>query len=125
MRWEAGRVSNALAFAGPLLRAGHAPAVEMAVYLISPPYSLAVASLLAGAATALVVGASALAVAILGLLAGLALVLAVALATVHAPPATWLSLLAAPWYVLWKLVIQVRALAHLRRGRTGFGATPR
>ncbi|HEY9391717.1 MAG TPA: hypothetical protein VIR27_18345, partial [Mycobacteriales bacterium] len=55
------------------------------------------------------------------------LVLAVltGLVQARADRGTWLALLAAPWYVLFKMVVQLRALASLRRPGTQYGATPR
>jgi len=55
------------------------------------------------------------------------LVLAVVtgLVQARADRGTWLALLAAPWYVLFKVAVQLRALASLRRPGTEYGATPR
>jgi len=38
---------------------------------------------------------------------------------------TWLALLAAPWYLAWKLVVQVRALASVVRGDDYYEPTAR
>ncbi len=38
---------------------------------------------------------------------------------------TWLALLAAPWYLGWKAIVQVRALASIIRRETQYGPTAR
>jgi hypothetical protein len=38
---------------------------------------------------------------------------------------TWLALAAAPWYVAWKAVVQVKALVRVVRGDTVYGPTAR
>jgi hypothetical protein len=38
---------------------------------------------------------------------------------------TWLALLAAPWYLGWKAVVQVRALASVVRRDAYYAPTPR
>ena len=38
---------------------------------------------------------------------------------------TWLALLAAPWYVGWKAIVQVRALASVLRRDEYYGPTAR
>jgi hypothetical protein len=51
--------------------------------------------------------------------------LATGLIQARAPLRTWLALLGAPWYVPWKVWIQLRALASLRLHVADYGATPR
>ena len=38
---------------------------------------------------------------------------------------TWLALSAAPWYLAWKAVVQVRALASVLRRDEHYGPTAR
>lgn len=132
VRYEAGRMAAAREFAGPLLRralgrrgAGRVAAVEAAVHLLTPPLALAVASVAGGG---VLVAASGVwpVLAVPGGAAGL-LVLAVVtgLVQARADRGTWLALLAAPGYVLFKVAVQLRALASLRRPGAEYGATPR
>ncbi|HEX5496878.1 MAG TPA: glycosyltransferase family 2 protein [Mycobacteriales bacterium] len=137
VRYEAGRMAAARAFTGPLLRravgrrSGRVACVEAAVHLLTPPLALAVASVaggavLLGAAVAAGVGWAAPALAVpVGGLGLLVLAVVTGLVQARADRGTWLALLAAPWYVLFKLAVQLRALASLRRPGTEYGATPR
>lgn len=125
VRWEAGRLHNARRMVPSLLRAGTPSALEMALYWSTPSVALAVLALVLGGALATLAGTTALVWTVAALLAGLGMVLVVALVTVHAPPATWLSLLAAPWYVLWKVVLQARAVTGLVRRQAAYPPTPR
>ena len=45
----------------------------------------------------------------------LALALVTGLIQARVGPRTWLALSAAPWYLVWKAVVQVRALASVLR----------
>lgn len=125
VRWEAGRLAAARAYLGPLLRCRSKICLEAAAHLLTPPLALAVFSLTLGAALAAAGGAGGLAVALLGGIVLLTLDVVVALLMVRARPGTWLSLLAAPWYVLWKLAIQFRAVVSVARRRTSYPPTPR
>lgn len=125
VRWEAGRLGTTRGYLLPLLRARSRLCLESALHLVTPPFALAVLSLSLGIVLALLAGAATLATVLAGLLLLLGVDLVIALLLVRAAPTTWLSLLAAPWYVLWKLVIQVRALRSVLRGRTSYPPTPR
>ena len=119
VRYEAGRMAAARSYVPRLLaraiRRRDRSCLEAAWFLVTPPFALGVLSLALGAALAAVAGGWTVA-AILG--AGL-LLLALALVTGliqgRAGIRTWLALLAAPGYVVWKAVVQLRALASVLR----------
>jgi hypothetical protein len=123
-RYEAGRMSAARAFVGPLLRR-HSPAsLEAALFLLSPPFAIAILSLVSGLALSVVAGwAIGLAV-LAGALAVIAGALAVALVQARVGWRTWAALGAAPWYVAWKIPVQLRALVGLGKPKV-YGATRR
>lgn len=125
VRYEAGRMTAAGEFVRRLLRRHDAASLEAAWFLMTPPFALAVASLVAGGALAVAAGALTLAWIDAALLALLVGALAVGLAQAGAGPRTWLALALAPWYVLWKLAIHARALVNIRRGVTTYAPTPR
>jgi len=118
-RYEAGRMAAAKAFLPALLRRAvrhrDAAALEAAWFLATPPLALGVLSLLAG------LGLTAIAQLwpLTGLFAAGLLAFAVLIVTgliqARAGVRTWLALLAAPWYLGWKLVVQLRALASVLR----------
>jgi cellulose synthase/poly-beta-1,6-N-acetylglucosamine synthase-like glycosyltransferase len=119
VRYEAGRMAAAREYVPPLLRRAlrrrDAACFEMAWFLATPPFALGALSLLLAAAVAAVAGVwtvVALFAAAIGLLA---LALAIGLLQARASARTWLSLLVAPWYVAWKAVVQLRALASVLR----------
>ena len=110
LRWEAGRLHLARRYVVPLLRAGTPSSIEAAVHLATPPLSVAVGLLAAGAALAAVAGAGALVVAD-GVLVGLVgLDVVAALVAARADRRAWAALALAPAYVAWKGVLQVRAI---------------
>jgi hypothetical protein len=93
--------------------------------LATPPFALAALSLFAGFVIALLAQAW-LATALFGSgLLTLALVIAIGLIQAHAGPRTWLALLLAPWYVAWKAVVQLRALASVLRRQDYYPPTAR
>jgi hypothetical protein len=93
--------------------------------LATPPFALAVLSLffavvltsLAGAWTAMFVSA--------GGFVALALTLVTGLIQARVGRRTWLALLVAPWYVGFKAVVQLRAIASLLRRNRYYGPTAR
>jgi cellulose synthase/poly-beta-1,6-N-acetylglucosamine synthase-like glycosyltransferase len=125
VRYEAGRLSAARAFVGPLLRHRGAAAFEAAWFLCTPPYAVAALLLVVAAGVAAAAGAAALAAAALALLAVLGVGLAVALVQAGVGARTWCALAIAPWYLPWKAVVQLRALVSVRRRVTLYAATPR
>lgn len=124
-RYEAGRISAAREYLPRLLASPTAAALEAAWWLATPPFAVAAGSLGAGLVLALLAGSAPLAAVLAGLLLLLGGVLVTALVQARASLGTWLALLAAPWYVLWKLGVQARALASVRRGESSYGPTAR
>jgi hypothetical protein len=129
VRYEAGRMSAARAYVPQLLRRlardRDSACLEAAWFLLTPPFALGAFSLTAGAVIAALAGAWP-AVALLGAaLLVLALGVAIGLVQARAGLRTWLALLATPWYLGWKLVVQVRALAGILRRETYYPPTAR
>jgi cellulose synthase/poly-beta-1,6-N-acetylglucosamine synthase-like glycosyltransferase len=129
VRYEAGRMAAARLYVPRLLRRAlrrrDAACLEAAWFLATPPFALGVLSLLLGTALAAAAGAWAV-VAVLGAgLVALALTLVTGLVQARAGLRTWLALLAAPWYVGWKAVVQLRALASVLRRDSYYGPTAR
>jgi Glycosyltransferase like family 2 len=129
VRYEAGRMSAARDYVPRLLARGvrhRDPAcLEAAWFLATPPFALAVLSLVLGTALAAVAGAWVVAAVMAGGLAATALTLVTGLLQARAGLRTWLALAAAPWYVAWKAVVQVKALVRVVRGDTVYGPTAR
>lgn len=129
LRYEAGRMSAARAYVPRLLRRAiqkrDLACLEAAWFLATPPFALAAASLLLATGIALLAG-SWIAVAVFGggVLA-LCLALATGLVQARAGVRTWLALVAAPWYLVWKTVIQFRALASVLRRDAYYPPTAR
>jgi hypothetical protein len=102
-----------------------AACLEAAWFLASPPFAVAALSLLVAAPLAALAGAWWLA----GLLAAGFVALVVTLVTgliqARAGRRTWLALCVAPWYLVWKAAVQLRALASLLRRRNYYGPTAR
>jgi cellulose synthase/poly-beta-1,6-N-acetylglucosamine synthase-like glycosyltransferase len=119
VRYEAGRMSAAREFVGPLVRRHDRASLEAAWFLLTPPFAIAALSLVLAITLAALGGSLVVASIGLGLLTVLVGALAVALAEAGAGARTWLALAIAPWYLLWKALVQVRALLSLR-----YGATP-
>jgi cellulose synthase/poly-beta-1,6-N-acetylglucosamine synthase-like glycosyltransferase len=126
-RWERGRIALARAHGmgmlGGFLRTGDVARLDVAVESLTPPLSL----LAAGVVFALV-GAALLQWGLglwvaLGLLGALLLHVAVGIALGRLPFRVVLSLLAAPFYVVWKSVLFLGAL--VARGAGGWIRTPR
>jgi len=55
----------------------------------------------------------------------LAFALATGLVQARAGVRTWVALVAAPWYLVWKAMVQVRALASVLRRETYYPPTAR
>ena len=129
MRYEAGRMAAAKTFVPRLLarafRERDAAAFEAAVYLATPPFALAVLSALLGLALGAAVQAWTIAAVFGGGLLVLGLVLVTGMIQARARPRTWLSLVVAPWYVAWKTVVHLRALASVMRGDDYYPPTAR
>jgi cellulose synthase/poly-beta-1,6-N-acetylglucosamine synthase-like glycosyltransferase len=119
LRYEAGRMAAARAYLPRLLRRGihhrDAASLEAAWFLATPPFALGVLSVLAGVALAAIAQAWIVAAVFGAGLLTLALVIVTGLIQARARARTWIALLVAPWYLGWKAVIQLRALASVVR----------
>jgi 1,2-diacylglycerol 3-beta-glucosyltransferase len=124
-RYEAGRMGAAREFLPELLRRSTPAALEAAWFLATPPFAVAAGSLAAGLALALASGVVPLVWSLAALAAVLAFVLVAGLVQARAGLGVWVALLAAPWYVLWKVGVQLRALASVRRRQAYYAPTAR
>jgi cellulose synthase/poly-beta-1,6-N-acetylglucosamine synthase-like glycosyltransferase len=128
-RYEAGRIAAARAYVGPLLRRAirdrDFACLETAWFLTTPPFALAALSLL----LAVGLGAAVSAWAVVAVFGAGFLLLAFALVTgliqSRAGLRTWLALGIAPWYIGWKAVVQLRAVASVLRQQDHYGPTAR
>ena len=89
--------------------------LEAAWFLATPPFALGVLSLLLGLALAVIAGAWPLAAVFAAGFLMLVLVIVTGSIQARAGLRTWLALLVAPWYLGWKAVVQLRALASVLR----------
>ncbi len=125
VRYETGRMSAAEEFAGPLLRKHDLASIEAAWFLLTPPFAVAVFSVVVAGVLFALAGATVLTWIAVAFFLVLCAVLVIALVEAGARARTWLGLVVAPLYVPWKAFIQVRAFMNLRRKSEVFGATPR
>lgn len=129
VRYEAGRIAAARTYLPRLLgravRHLDCRCLEAAWFLATPPFALAVMSLLAGAGLAAAAGAWIITAILAGGLLALALTIVTGLVQARVGARTWLALLAAPWYVGFKAVVQLRAIASLLRRDRVYGPTIR
>ncbi len=102
LRWEIGRILAAREFLRPLLRRHDRAALEMATHLVTPPLSVAILSLLFGINLGLVAHALVVAILYAAAMGLLGAGVMISLIQARASSRTWLALLAAPWYVVWK-----------------------
>jgi cellulose synthase/poly-beta-1,6-N-acetylglucosamine synthase-like glycosyltransferase len=129
VRYEAGRMAAARAYVPRMLK--HAvqhrdpSCLEAAWFLATPPFALGALSLLAGAGLAAAAGAWSITAILAAGLSALALTIVTGLIQARAGARTWLALLAAPWYVAFKAVVQIRALVSLLRRDRVYGPTAR
>ena len=129
VRYEAGRMAAARTFVPRLIRQAVArrdgACLEAAWFLVSPPFAVGALSLLVAVGLAALAGAWPVA-AVFGAAFGLlVLVLLTGLIQSRATPRTWLALCVAPWYLVWKAVVQLRALASVIRRNDYYGPTAR
>ena len=129
MRYEAGRMSAARAYVPRLLRRvlrhRDAAAFETAWFLATPPFAIGALSLLLATGLAAIASAWTLALVFGAAFGVLALALAIGLIQAGAGLRTWLALLAAPWYLVWKAAVQFRALTSVLRRDDYFPPTAR
>jgi cellulose synthase/poly-beta-1,6-N-acetylglucosamine synthase-like glycosyltransferase len=119
VRYEAGRMAAARTYLARLVRRavrrGDLACADAAWFLATPPFALAVLSLLIGVGLACAAQAWVPAALLGGGLLALAAVIATGLIQAGASARTWLALLLAPWYLAWKVVVQLRAVAGVFR----------
>jgi cellulose synthase/poly-beta-1,6-N-acetylglucosamine synthase-like glycosyltransferase len=129
VRYEAGRMAAAGAYVPRLLRrAVHhrdLACLEAAWFLATPPFAVSVLSLLAAVTLAALAGVWLVAAVFAAGFLTLVLTLVTGLIQARAGLRTWLALLAAPWYLGWKAVMQVRALVSVLRRETYYPPTAR
>lgn len=129
VRYEAGRMAAARAFVPRLVRRGlrhrDVSALEAAWFLASPPFAIGILSLLLGAALGALAGAWIVAAVFAAGLVSLGLTLATGLVQARVGLRTWMALLAAPWYVAFKAMVQLRAVLSLLRRQREYGPTAR
>jgi len=129
LRYEAGRMAAARAYVPRLLRRAlrerDASCLEAAWFLATPPFAIAAVSTLLASALAAVAGARAPLLAFGAAFLVLVAALVVGLIQARARLRTWLALLAAPWYLAWKTVVQLRAVASVLRRDEAYGPTAR
>jgi cellulose synthase/poly-beta-1,6-N-acetylglucosamine synthase-like glycosyltransferase len=129
VRYEAGRISAAQLYARPLLRRAikqRDPAcLEAAWFLASPPFALGVLSLLLASGLTAIAAAWLVCAVFAAAFALLVLSLFTGLIQAHAGLRTWLALIAAPWYLGWKAIVQLRALSRVLRRENYYGPTAR
>ena len=129
VRYEAGRMAAARAFVPRLLHRAvarrDAAAFEAMWFLLTPPFAVGALSVIVATGLAAAAGAWTLAAVFAAGLGLLCLALATGLIQARAGLRTWFALCAAPWYLLWKAVVQVRAVVSVLRRQDHFGPTAR
>ena len=99
--------------------------LEAAWWLASPPFAVGALALLLTTMVAAIAGAWTVAAVFGAGFALLVITLITGLIQARAGLRTWLALLAAPWYLVWKAVVQLRAVASLLRRDRYYGPTAR
>lgn len=129
VRYEAGRMAAARSYLPRLvrraIRRGDLACADAAWFLATPPFALAVLSLLMGLGLAWVAQAWLPTALFGGGLLALAAVIVTGLIQAGAGLRTWLALLGAPWYLVWKAVVQLRAVASVFRRDAYYPPTAR
>jgi cellulose synthase/poly-beta-1,6-N-acetylglucosamine synthase-like glycosyltransferase len=129
VRYEAGRMAAARAFVPRLIRRAiaqrDAACLEAAWFLVSPPFAVGALSLLVAVGLAALAGAWPLVAVFAAAFGLLVLALVTGLIQARATPRTWFALCVAPWYLVWKAVVQLRALASVVRRNDYYGPTAR
>src|SRR4051812_13396151 len=119
LRYEAGRMAAARTYVprllGRALRHRDAACLEAAWFLASPPFAIGALSLLLATGLSAVAGAWTLAAVFAAAFGLLGLALMTGLIQARAKARTWLALASAPWYLGWKAVVQIRAVASVLR----------
>ena len=124
-RYEAGRMAAAKEFVPKLLRCRSRAGFEAAWFLVSPPFASAAALLVVGTGLALVARSAAATWIGVGALAALLFAFFVAAVQARVGWRVIAALAAAPFFIGWKVLIQLKALLGLRGGLREFGPTDR
>jgi len=124
-RYEAGRMAAAREFVPKLLRCRTWAGFEAAWFLVSPPFASAAGLVVIGTVLALAASATPVAWVGVGALVALTLAFSVAAAQARVGWRVLLAIAVAPFFIAWKLIVQVKALVALRGGLKEFGATER
>lgn len=126
-RWERGRIelarAHGLGMLGGFLRTGDLARLDVAVESLTPPLSLLAAGVIFALAGAAILRWELGLWVALGLLGALVLHVAVGIALGRLPFRVVLSLLAAPFYIVWKSLLFLGAL--VARSAGGWVRTPR
>jgi glycosyltransferase involved in cell wall biosynthesis len=129
VRYEAGRMAAARTYLPQLLRRAvrerDGACLEFAWFLASPPFAVGALSLLLAGALAAVAGAWTIAAVFGAGLAVFALTVVTGLIQARAGLRTWLALFAAPWYLVWKTIVHLRAIASVLRRDDYYAPTAR
>lgn len=125
IRWEQGRIAAARAYVPRLIRARTPASIESATLLLTPPFAVAVFLIVVASLVLWVAGQprAALFMAVFVVLLGIDL--AIALVEARSPLATWVALLVAPFYVGWKVWLQIIAIARSGRASDPWEPTSR
>ena len=125
IRWEQGRLGAAREFIPKLLKRGTPASVESAILLMTPPFAVAAFLVVLGALIAFRAGSDSIALVLALFAVLLALDVAIALIEARAPLATWLSLVVAPFYIIWKTGLQAVAIVRWRQASEAYEPTSR
>ena len=125
LRWEAGRLHLARQYVIPLLRARTPASIDAAIHLAAPPLAVAVALLATGAVLASLASASLVVIPLVILLACVAFDVIVGLVLSRADARAWAALALAPAYIVWKVILQFRAIGASRTADQSFEPTIR
>jgi hypothetical protein len=125
VRYETGRMHAARLYVRRLLRVHTRASLEAAVFLATPPLAFAVLLVVIGSLLAALAGFRPVAFVGLGLIGLMALDEVVALLEARAGIKVWLALLLAPFFIVWKGWVQVKALSQIRSAEKAYEPTPR
>lgn len=124
-RYESGRMAAAREFVPKLLRLHNVAGFEAALFLVSPPFASAAGLLVIGTGLGALARSAALVWMGVGALAALSFAFVVATVQARVGWRVVAALSAAPFFIGWKLLVQLKALLGLRGGLRDFGATER
>jgi cellulose synthase/poly-beta-1,6-N-acetylglucosamine synthase-like glycosyltransferase len=129
VRYEAGRMAAARTYVPRLLRRAarrrDASCLEAAWFLATPPFAVAILSLVLATGIAALGGAWIVAAVFAAGCVALGLTLITGMIQARVGLRTWLALAAAPWYIGYKAIVQLRALGTLFKRNRYYGPTAR